>query len=503
MKAHPEDFKRTALQELRNEHQRSFLSQMSALNRVRRGQAMEFFGDLKDQSHVREKAAQIRINAINRLPDLLAEFELNATQNGVQVLWAEDAAEANQLIESLVKQYAVKIVTKGKSMLSEEIDLNNCLEDLGVSVFEGDLGEFIVQQRGTPPFHIVGPAINLSVPEIAALLHEKVKMPYTEDPLQMADFVRDYLRQKFENAEMGISGVNFAIASSGSLLLVENEGNIRWVTSAPRVQVSLMSIDKVCPTLEDAMQLLSLLTLNCTSQLMTSYTSIINGPRKAEELDGPEAMYVIIIDNGRSLAYADEECRDAMRCIRCGRCLWVCPIWLRVGAYPYGWCYSGPLASILSPLLLGLDQTQDLYEACTLCGACQEICPVKIPHPELIEHYRQLKKTGSSTFPTKPVSLIEKIGFRLWAKVVLQTKLYQKSLTLVSTIMNLFTRDGYIRHLPGPVKGWFGCRDLPHLPKASFHQRWKKEWKSQSLQAKTKVLKNQAILREGDSHEQP
>jgi L-lactate dehydrogenase complex protein LldF len=219
---------------------------------------------------------------------------------------------------------------------------------------------------------------------------------------------------------------------------------------------------------------LSLLTTNCTGQVMTSYISIINGPRKPEDFDGPEEVYVVIIDNGRSTAYQDPSLRGGLKCIRCGRCMYRCPIWLRVGAYPYGWCYSGPIAKVLSPLLLGLDQTQDLYEACTLCGACEEICPVKVPHTEIVEYYREIKSSGSKTFRAAPPSFAEKLAFSLWGKAISSPSIFAGGLGMVKLFTRLLSKNGYVKYLPGPMKGWFSCRDLPEPPALSFHQRWKK-----------------------------
>lgn len=481
MEPRPHLFKETAREEVAKKEQSDFLVMVSGVFNYLCDTAMNDYGNYDSQEEARNKAKLIRENSLAALPELLEEFEKNATRNGVKVLWAENAEEACSLVEQLAEKHQVKVITKGKSMLSEEIGLNQYLEEKsGVKIFEGDLGELIVQMRGTAPFHIVGPAINLSVQEIASILEEHTQMPYTEAADEIAAYVRGFLRGQFEKADMGITGVNQAVAATGSILLMENEGNIRWSTSAPRVHVALMSIEKVSASLEDAMHLLGLLSRNCTGQAMTSYVSVINGPRIASDKDGPEDMYVIIIDNGRSHAYKHPLFREALRCIRCGRCGIKCPVYLRIGAYPYGWSYPGPMGTVLMPLLLGMDKTRDLYEACTLCGACQEICPAGVPHLSLYEQYRQMKAEGDSDFGAHPVSGAEKMSFNTWAWACNHSSIYNNGVKIVQKYMRQKSEKGYISNLPGPLKGWFECRDIQGPPQMSFRQRWNRGLKNEA-----------------------
>lgn len=475
MEAHTQDYMKVSREEVTNKAQSDFLLAVGEGSNLICNMAMSYYGTTADQAEAKRLAGSIRENSIAALPELLEEFEKNATRNGINVLWANNAQEACAMVKDLVDQYGVKVITKGKSMLSEEIDLNHYLEkEAGVKIFEGDLGEFIVQLRGTMPFHIVGPAINLSVKEIADILGEHIGMPYTELAPEIATYVRNYLRGQFERADMGITGVNQAVASTGSILLVENEGNIRWSTSAPRVHVALMSIEKIVASLPDALHLMGLLTRNCTGQAITSYISMINGPRQPHEVDGPEAVYVIIIDNGRSKAYQDPQLREALRCIRCGRCGFKCPIYLHIGAYPYGWCYPGPIGQVLVPLLLGLDKTQDLYESCTFCGACQETCPSQVPHLSLLERYRSMKSKGDVKYAASSSTWPERIGFKTWSWGVNHPSLYATGLRIANKYMNSNAVDGYLSNMPGPMQGWFSCRDLPAPPvDGSFHQRWR------------------------------
>ncbi len=487
MEATPKNFRRVAKEEVAKVEQSDFLIMVSGVFNYLCDSAMQVYGDLHEQREAKEVGGEIRANSLNNLAELLERFEVNAALNGIKVLWADDGDEACKLVGQLIKKHEVKTITKGKSMITEEIHLNDYIGNkTEAAVYEGDLGEFIVQQRGTPPFHIVGPAINLKLTEIVDILHDSIDMPKTEDAGEIANHVRTFLRTQFQKADMGITGVNQAIASTGSLLLVENEGNIRWSTSSPKIHVALMSIEKVCDNLADAFYLTGLLTRNCTGQAITTYVSLLNGPRHEKEKDGPEEVYVIILDNGRSKAYLNEELREALRCIRCGRCGIKCPIYLRVGAYPYGNCYPGPMGAVLMPLLLGMDETKHLYQACTLCGACMEVCPARVPHLTLYERYRQMKANGNKEFKATP-NLGNKLLFKSFAKGMGNRWLYEKGLKVVRTYTKSAADDGYIKKLSGPAAGWFACRDLPAVPDITFKQYWEDE--------------GQKVAKEGKKHE--
>lgn len=469
MKAHPQDYVKTMVEEVAKEDQRNFMNQVGAVFGYLTSNSL---GQMSDPAKAREQSIAIRGNSINNLPELLEEFEKNAIQNGIEVLWAADADEACSIIKDLVIKHDAKVITKGKSMISEEIDLNHYLEEeLGVKIYEGDLGELIVQMRGTPPFHIVGPAINLNIQQIAQTLVDHIGMEYTEDAVEIAGNVRNFMRQQFEQADMGITGVNMAVASTGSIVLVENEGNIRWSTAAPPVHVAIMSLEKVVANMADAFHVTEMLSRSCTGQPITSYVSVISGPRDSGEWDGAEKMYVIILDNGRSKIYKDPFLRQALKCIRCGRCGTACPIYLAVGAYPYGWCYPGPMGTVISPLLLGLDDTYDVYEACTLCGGCESVCPSGINHVELFHHYRAMKAAGNKEFGASPGSPVERTGFKGWAAAVKNPALFKKSMGLIRYYLKIGSKDGQVKNMPGPLKAWSAYRDLP-LAEKTFHQYW-------------------------------
>ena len=469
MKAHPQDYIKIMREEIIKEEQASFMNQVGAVFGYLTSASL---GQMADQALAREQSVAIRENAVENLPELLETFEKNAVKNGMEVLWAADAEEARSIIKDLVKKHEAKVITKGKSMISEEIDLNHYLEEeLGVKIYEGDLGELIVQMRGTPPFHIVGPAINLNIQQIAQTLVDHIGMEYTEDAKAIANYVRTFMRRQFEQADMGITGVNMAVASTGSIILVENEGNIRWSTAAPKVHVAIMSLEKVVADMADAFHIMEMLSRSCTGQGMTSYVSVLSGPRAAGEYDGAEKMYVVILDNGRSDIYQDPFLRQALKCIRCGRCGTACPIYLTVGAYPYGWCYPGPMGTVISPLLLGLDDTYDVYQACTLCGGCKSVCPAGIDHVELFHHYRAMKVAGDKRFKAAPVSPVERAGFKSWAAAMKNPALYEKSVGLIRYYLNLGSKEGQVSKMPGPLKAWSAYRDLPMAEK-TFHQYW-------------------------------
>lgn len=420
-----------------------------------------------------EYGRAIRADVIFRLPELLQEFEKKATASGAQVIWAKDASEANEFILSLARKNGVTYVTKGKSMVTEEMGLNDYLRSNGIEPLETDLGEFIIQQLDRPPFHIVGPAINLPVEEIRDLFLVKgILAEPTTDRVKLGAAARVFLRDKFCHLRMGITGVNMAVADTGAIINVENEGNIRLCKASPRIQVSIMTLEKVVPTMVDALHMARLLCRHCTGQKLSSYVSIDCGPRKAGEVDGPDELYIIILDNGRSEIYQDIKGREALRCIRCGACLNACPVYGKIGGYPYGWAYSGPMGQVLNPLLLGLDKTYDLYHATTLCGACKEVCPAGIDHPGLFlqsrarhVHQKGLKKV----IPDR-----QTVFFSLFGWGIASGSRWRLGVKLLRPFVNRYAGNGVIRKMLKPLDGWFKSRNLPALAGRTFHERWKR-----------------------------
>ncbi len=484
MEIKTEQFSEVAKKGLENAQSYAFLKLRANFVRTRRETALSTF---PDPAAAQAYGAAIRREAIARLPELLEEFEKNAVANGARVFWARDAKEANEYIVHLAKERGIEYVTKGKSMVTEELGLNEALEKNGVKAWETDLGEFIIQLLHLPPFHIVGPAINIPVEKVRDLFLEKVNLKEpTSDPVQLGYAARLFLRDKFHRVRMGITGVNIAVAETGTLINVENEGNIRFSKSSPRTQISVMSLEKVVPTLEDALHLVRLLCRNCTGQKLSAYVSMDNRPKKNDEIDGPEELIIVMVDNGRSRIYQDRLARHAMRCIRCGACLNSCPVYRQIGGYPYGWAYSGPMGQILNPLLLGLERTQDLYRATTLCGACKAVCPTGIDHPSLFLQYRAKDVLGEETFQAKKRPRMERVFFWVWTWAVTRPWLWNGAPRMVRPLINKETHEGVLRRGRGPFEGWFRSRDLPAMAEKTFHDRWSEkertEFRSQKSQ---------------------
>ncbi len=381
-----EDFKARARGVLDDPAQRqNFRGAMDYLQSKRRAQ----FADEDELQGLRDLGQQIRRHSLAQLPRLLEQLEARLSANGVQVHWAQTPAEANAIALAIAQRAQARRIIKGKSMVSEEIHFNRAMEDAGLEALESDMGEYIVQLAGETPSHIIMPAIHKTKQEIAALFAREVPgASYTEDVDALIDIGRRVLRSKFAQADIGLSGVNVAVAETGTLCLVENEGNGRMCTSVPRVHIAITGIEKVVEKLEHVPPILSLLTRSATGQSVTTYVNMISGPRRPGEKDGPQEVHLILLDNGRTQAYADEQLRATLQCIRCGACMNHCPVYARVGGHAYGTTYPGPIGAIISPHLLGLESTYPLAFASTLCGACTEVCPVKIPITDLLVRLR-------------------------------------------------------------------------------------------------------------------
>ncbi|HBB16214.1 MAG TPA: hypothetical protein DCZ97_04145 [Syntrophus sp. (in: bacteria)] len=434
---------------------------------------------LPDAAAAQACGAAIRSEALSRLPDLLEEFEKNAIANGAKVFWARTAEEASEYIVKLAKERGAKYVIKGKSMVTEEIGLNGCLSEHGIEPWEGDLGEFIIQMLRCPPFHIIAPAINIAVETIRDLFMARADMKEpTVDPVELGWAARLFLREKFHRAEFGVTGLNMAVAETGTIINLENEGNIRFAKSSPRTQVSVMTLEKVLPTMKDALHVMRLLSRNCSGQKISAYVSMDSGPKKDGEIDGPEELVIVIVDNGRSRIYQDPRAREALRCIRCAACLNICPVYRQIGGYAYGWVYSGPMGQVLMPLLLGLDKTQELYRACTLCGACKSVCPAGIDHPNLMLYYRSLDVSAdipaAHRFGGKKRPWKEALFFKAWSMAVERFWMWNSGISMVRPLMNRGSHRGVIRRMKGAFSGWFRKRDFPAMAKETFHERWEK-----------------------------
>ena len=427
------------------------------------------FTDPIEWRELRALGASLRAGAIARLPELLEELERNCVGNGIRVHWAETTQEANAVVLAILREHGASRVVKGKSMVSEEMHLNEFLEHHGVESLESDLGEYIIQLDGETPSHIIMPAIHKNKGQIARLFGQKIRdARYTEDVDELTAIARRVLRRKFFEADAGISGVNFAVAQTGTLCLVENEGNGRMSTHVPPLHIALMGIEKVVERLEDVPPLYSLLTRSATGQMITTYFNMITGPRGPEEKDGPLEVHLVILDNERSRIYADVELAATLRCIRCGACMNHCPVYSRVGGHAYQAVYPGPIGKILTPQTEGLDRRHDLLHASSLCGACVEVCPVEIPITELLI---RLRKEATHADPRSPVRgagggrrRLEDLAWRLWATAHRNSRLYRLA-GLAATRLRHFLPA----RLP-PLSAWTSTRATPRPAPRTLHE---------------------------------
>ncbi|MFZ2124949.1 MAG: LutB/LldF family L-lactate oxidation iron-sulfur protein [Rhodoferax sp.] len=430
IKIHPmDDFKERSRSVLNDPGQRkNFRGAMDYLQAKRRSQ----FPDEDELQGLRELGSQIRRYSLANLPRLLEQLEAKLSANGVQVHWAQNPEEANAIALGIAQRVKAKRIIKGKSMVSEEVGFNHAMEAAGIEALESDMGEYIVQLAGETPSHIIMPAIHKTRQEIAKLFAEEIPgVAYTEDVDALIRIGRKVLRRKFADADIGLSGVNFCVAETGTLCLVENEGNGRMCTTVPKVHIAITGIEKVVEKLEHVPPLYSLLSRSATGQAVTTYFNLISGPRQPGEKDGPEEVHLILLDNGRTQAYADEELRETLKCIRCGACMNHCPVYARIGGHAYGTPYPGPIGAIISPHMLGLDATYPLAFASTLCGACVEVCPVKIPITDILVRLRNESQAkpesedatlrGSGAGRTVTGSAV----WNVWAQVYGRTGLYK------------------------------------------------------------------------------
>jgi len=332
----------------------------------------------------KQRASYIKDKVVANLAIYLEEFEKNAEKNNIQLIWARNGAEAVSEIIKVLKENKAHLLVKSKSMISEEIELNENLEKSGFEPVETDLGEFIVQVAGEKPYHILTPAMHKSKEDVAKLFNEKFEMPPNSTPQEITLFVRDVLRKKFTSAEVGVTGANFLIADTGGIVLTENEGNGFMSVAFPKVHIVIAGIEKILPSINDLPLFLTLLAAHGTGQQVTVYNSLLTGPKKADETNGPEKMYVVLLDNNRTKIASEKEHYKALKCIRCGACLNACPIYKNVGGYTYSSTYTGPIGSVITPFFNGFDKYNHLSYACTVCGACSEVCPVKIPLHDLL-----------------------------------------------------------------------------------------------------------------------
>jgi L-lactate dehydrogenase complex protein LldF len=430
--------------------------------------------ELPQWEQLRQTGSEIRLHTIENMDAYLTRLEEKVKSAGGHVHWAETAEDARQIVLQIAEQHNVRAVVKSKSMATEEIALNHFLEAAGIEALETDLGEYIIQLAGTGPSHIIVPAIHLKKEEIARLFSEKLHIDAPTDPLELARIAREVLREKFLSAGMGISGGNFLVAETGTLVLVTNEGNGRMCTSIPDLHVAVVGIDKVIPDWESLTVFLKLLARSATGQKLSTYTQFITGPRRTEGEFGPKEFHLVLLDNGRSRILQDPVGREVFKCIRCGACANVCPVYKNVGGFAYGWFISGPIGAILSPQMLGTKTARELPYASTLCGACADVCPVKIPIPAILRHLRRRVAQGDELArPSMPASI--RTTAALTSMALAWNWLYRIGSRLLPMINPLFGRAGWLSGLPFPLSRWTKVRPLP--PFSSHFRRW---WKARS-----------------------
>jgi len=412
----------------------------------------------EDNNLVKERAKNIKWRALETLDQNLEEFEMHFTNRGGKVIWAENSQEALDEILTICKEKNCKSIVKSKSMVTEEIHLNHFLEENGIESIETDLGEYIQQLDGEPPYHIVTPAMHKSKEDVARLFSEKLGTPSKLSPEELTLVAREKLREKYIHAEIGITGANFIIADIGGIALTENEGNARLSSAWPKTHIAIVGIEKMIPSVTDLALLWPLLATYGTGQKVTVYSSIITGPRQPGETDGPEEMYVIFLDNNRTNILANARQRESLYCIRCGACLNVCPVYKNIGGHSYGTTYSGPIGSVITPNLQGLEEYKHLSYASSLCGACTEVCPVKINLHELLLVNRNASVEEGMT------SFSEKMAWKVW-----------KMVSLKRGLMNMGNGNLKSKVVNKLFKNWDEYHAPLEFSKKTFNETWKEE----------------------------
>ncbi|HKB41519.1 MAG TPA: LutB/LldF family L-lactate oxidation iron-sulfur protein [Gemmataceae bacterium] len=432
------------------------------------------FAALADSSQLRDHAKHIKEHTLAHLDRYLEQLEASVKKRGGHVHWAVTAEDARRIVVEIARQAGCKRAVKSKSMTSEEVHLNPALQQAGVEVVETDFGEFIIQLAGERPSHLVAPAVHHTRESIARILSRHTGETLPNEPKTLAQVGRRLLRDKFYRADLGITGANFAVAETGTLVLVTNEGNGRLTTTCPRVHVALVGIEKVIPRLADLPVFLKLLARAATGQTLSVYTTLLTGPRRPGELDGPEEFHLVLVDNGRTRILASPF-RESLQCIRCGACLNACPVYRRIGGHAYGGVYSGPIGSILTPLYDSVADNPDLPHASSLCGACQAACPVKINIPHMLIGLRELQHEGKAAEKGQAArrgKWTERLAYRLAREVLSRPWLYRLVLRFARFFLRFGARDGWLRRMPGAGASWTQARDFPAPAARSFRERW-------------------------------
>ncbi len=462
-------FQKTAAANINNSQLRRNLSKVTGAIRTKRTKVVE---ELPDWEHLRDAGFALKTRVLRHLDEYLLQLEASVERVGGKVHWAQTASEANKIIVDLVKSHQAKEVIKVKSMTTEETRLNDALFAEGITPIETDLAELIIKLAHEESSHILVPAIHKNRSEIRELFIRTLNEPdLTDEPKELAAAARRFLRKKFLTVPVGISGANFAVAETGTISVVESEGNGRMCTTLPKVLITMMGIEKIIPSWQDFEVFMQTLPRSSTAERMNPYNSFWTGIHKG---DGPEEFHLVLVDNGRTQVLKDEIGRQTLNCIRCSACLNVCPVYERTGGHNYHSVYPGPIGAILTPQLKGIENASSLPYASSLCGACYDVCPVKINIPEVLVHLR-----GKAVAHKKEQPFLEKLepehlGMQLAAKAFASQKRYEQAQKAAQMGGALFAKNGYIERLPGYLSGWTAMRDLKAIPKESFRDWWKK-----------------------------
>jgi L-lactate dehydrogenase complex protein LldF len=426
--------------------------------------------ELPEFDRLRDISRDIKDHVLSHLDLYLEHYEKKVIESGGKVHWAETADDARAAIIGICRSAGAKLVTKGKSMISEEIDLNHALEEEGMAPVETDLGEYLMQLRNERPSHIIAPAIHLTRKEVEADFRRvHTWLPANRDLTEIPTLVeeaRQVLRRKYLEADVGITGANFLVAETGTSIIVTNEGNGDLTQTLPKVHIVLASIEKIVPTLEDATTILRVLARSATGQDFSNYTTLSTGPRRKGDPDGPEEYHVVILDNGRSNVLGTEF-QDMLRCIRCGACLNHCPVYQSIGGHAYGWVYPGPIGAVVTPALIGIEKAKHLPNASTFCGRCEEVCPMRIPLPKMMRHWREKE------FERHLSPVMVRSGLRFWAFFARHPRLYHWATGIAARVLGSLGRSsGRFTSLP-LASGWTAERDFPAPQGRTFHAMWK------------------------------